>query len=117
MLTPVHPPAHIILITSFSLENLVNKISHASHGSIQMHKNYEQKIQPMAVLVLTSRPIHATDPATHIKSNVTEISGIKYGRYRKNSKIGTPEIITIIVLQLEQLDFTVQYCVQKMQTE
>ena len=31
--------------------------------------------------------------------------------------IGTPEIITIIVLQLEQLDFTVQYCVQKMQTE
>ena len=32
-------------------------------------------------------------------------------------RIGTPEIITIIVLQLEQLDFTVQYCVQKMQTE
>ena len=32
-------------------------------------------------------------------------------------KIGTPEIITIIVLQLEQWDFTVQYCVQKMQTE
>ena len=32
-------------------------------------------------------------------------------------KIGTPEIITIIVLQLEQLDFTVWYCVQKMQTE
>ena len=26
-------------------------------------------------------------------------------------KIGTPEIITIIVLQLEQLDFTLQYCV------
>ena len=37
--------------------------------------------------------------------------------YRKNSKNWTPEIITIIVLQLEQLDFTVQYCVQKMQTE
>ena len=32
-------------------------------------------------------------------------------------KIGTPETITIIVLQLERLDFTVQYCVQKMQTE
>ena len=32
-------------------------------------------------------------------------------------KIGTPEIITKIVLQLEQLDFTVQRCVQKMQTE
>ena len=32
-------------------------------------------------------------------------------------KIGTPEIITLIVLQLERLDFTVQYCVQKMQTE
>ena len=28
-------------------------------------------------------------------------------------RIGTPEIITIIVLQLEQLDFTVQYCVQR----
>ena len=37
--------------------------------------------------------------------------------YRKNSKNGTPEIITMVVLQLEQLDFTVQYCVQKMQTE
>ena len=35
----------------------------------------------------------------------------------KIQKIGTPEIITIIVLQLEQLDFTVQYCAQKMQTE
>ena len=32
-------------------------------------------------------------------------------------KIGTPEIITIIALQLEQMDFTVQYCVQKMQTK
>ena len=32
-------------------------------------------------------------------------------------KIGIPEIITKIVLQLEQLDFTMQYCVQKMQTE
>ena len=26
-------------------------------------------------------------------------------------KIGTPEIITIIVVQLEQLDFTLLYCV------
>ena len=32
-------------------------------------------------------------------------------------KIGTPQIITIIVLLMEQLDFTVQYCVKKMQTE
>ena len=32
-------------------------------------------------------------------------------------KIGTPVIITIIVLQLERLDFTVQYCVQKMQSK
>ena len=36
----------------------------------------------------------------------TEINGTV-----KILKIGTPEIITIIVLQLEQLDFTVQYCV------
>ena len=48
----------------------------------------------------------------------------RYAKYKdfckvtlKSLKIGTPEIITIIVLQLEQLDFTVQYCVQKMQTE
>ena len=39
------------------------------------------------------------------------------GNTVKILKIGTPEIITTIVLQLEQLDFTVQYCVQKMQTE
>ena len=32
-------------------------------------------------------------------------------------KIGTPEIITIIVLQLKRLDFTVQHCVQNMQTK
>ena len=41
----------------------------------------------------------------------------KSGNTVKILKIGTPERITIIVLQLEQLDFTVQYCVQKMQTE
>ena len=41
----------------------------------------------------------------------------QYNDTVKILKIGTPEIITIIVLQLEQLDFTVQYCVQKMQTE
>ena len=40
-----------------------------------------------------------------------------FGFTVKILKIGTPEIITIIVLQLEQFDFTVQYCVQKMQTE
>ena len=39
------------------------------------------------------------------------------GHTVKTLKIGTPEIITIIVLQLEQLDFTVQYCDLKMQTE
>ena len=43
--------------------------------------------------------------------------GIRVQITVKILKIGTPEIITIIVLQLEQLDFTVQYCVQKMQTE
>ena len=42
---------------------------------------------------------------------------IEYLNTVKILKIGTPEIITIIVLQLKQLDFTVQYCVQKMQTE
>ena len=45
-------------------------------------------------------------------------SGVKIGIMKymnintvKILKIGTPEIITIIVLQLEQLDFTLQYCV------
>ena len=42
---------------------------------------------------------------------------IAYKGTVKILKIGTPEIITIIVLPLEQLDFTMQYCVQKMQTE
>ena len=32
-------------------------------------------------------------------------------------KIETPKIITVIVLQMELLGFTLQYCVQKMQTE
>ena len=32
-------------------------------------------------------------------------------------KIVTPKIITVIVLQMELLDITVQYCIQKMQTE
>ena len=54
-----------------------------------------------------------------MKTEVSEICGLIciVVNTVKNLKIGTPEIITIIVLQLEQLDFTVQYCVQKMQTE
>ena len=32
-------------------------------------------------------------------------------------KIGTPKVITVIVLQMEQLNFIELYCVQKMQTE
>ena len=54
------------------------------------------------------------------KSNYKEIhiyDRILSGNTVKILKIGTPEIITIIVLQFEQLDFTVQYCVQKMPTE
>ena len=47
--------------------------------------------------------------------NVHQFSiGLKKVYTEKILKIGTPEIITIIVLQLEELDFTVQYCVQKM---
>ena len=45
------------------------------------------------------------------------VAQIGFSSTVKILKIGTPEIITIIVLRLEQLDFTVQYCVQKMQTE
>ena len=50
-------------------------------------------------------------------ANKMHIQVVFYKITVKILKIGTPEIITIIVLQLEQLDFTVQYCVQKMQTE
>ena len=58
-----------------------------------------------------------------ISFHLSQISNILVCKIRwhnitvKILKIRTPEIITIIVLQLEQLDFTVQYCVQKMQTE
>ena len=29
-------------------------------------------------------------------------------------KIGTPKVITVILLKMEQFDFSMQYCVQKM---
>ena len=54
---------------------------------------------------------HKTRPSHKGKNLLTGVVNVKI------LKIGTPEIITIIVLQLEQLDFTVQYCVQKMPTE
>ena len=52
-----------------------------------------------------------------ISVNICNETLFLYDYTVKILKIGTPEIITLIVLQLEQLDFTVQYCVQKMQTE
>ena len=48
---------------------------------------------------------------------VADADDVFGGTTVKILKIGAPEKITLIVLQLEQLDFTVQYCVQKMQTE
>ena len=60
-----------------------------------------------AVVTDDCRPLPELLPAQSMLTYITV----------KILKIGTPEIITIIVLQLEQLDFTVQYCVQKMQTE
>ena len=60
---------------------------------------------------------NSMDPGTAVCSDLS-ISMLESLQHTvKILKIGTPEIITIIVLQLEQLDFTVQYCVQKMQTE
>ena len=53
----------------------------------------------------------------YIHINDTANTGFDSKHTVKILKIGTPKIITIIVLQLKQLDFTVQYCVQKMQTE
>ena len=55
---------------------------------------------------------------THAHKELLEVGfRLNCGCTVKILKIGTPEIITIIVLQLEQLDFTVQHGVQKMQTE
>ena len=48
---------------------------------------------------------------------IPHLTAFKFQITVKILKIGTSEIITIIVLHLERLDFTVQYCVQKMQTE
>ena len=59
---------------------------------------------------LTDRPQSTAHFFTDCQSAITAATV-------KILKIGTPEIITIIVVQLEQFDFTVQYCVQKMQTE
>ena len=47
------------------------------------------------------------------KQNIATFAGLTYKYYKigytvKILKIGTPKIITTIVLQLEQLDFTVQ---------
>ena len=52
-----------------------------------------------------------------LKFVISGKGGLNIQHTVKILKIGTPIIITIIVLQLEQLDFTVRYCVQKMQTE
>ena len=56
-------------------------------------------------------------PCYHAMHNTKNLHFLVIQTTVKILKIGTPEIITIIVLRLEQLDFTVQYCVQKMQTE
>ena len=61
---------------------------------------------------MLSNRLSGTTPWLHLWPETTNIFTTV-----KILKIGTPEIITIIVLQLEQLDFTVQYCVQKMPTE
>ena len=74
---------------------------------IEVHKDKRAMIAKSKDRDICSLPIsfHVSNNSLWILSTV------------KILKIGTPEIITIIVLQLEQLDFTVQYCVQKMQTE
>ena len=59
-------------------------------------------------------------PVHHNQQAFFQSTLISNGNFKvtvKILKIGTPEIITMVVLQLEQLDVTVQYCVQKMQTE
>ena len=74
----------------------------------------------LAVLEILSCPWADTAHRGHLKSHQSckfqkTLNGV--WNTVKILKIGTPKIITVIVLQLEQLDLTVQYCVQKMQTE
>ena len=40
-----------------------------------------------------------------------------HGSYGKNKKIWMPEKIAIIIPEFDQCGFTIEYCVQKMQTE
>ena len=69
-------------------------------------------------ILLSFQPAQACTVCPYIHELVVKMVNCIYSAITvKILKIGTPEIITIIVLQLEQLDFTVQYCVQKMQTE
>ena len=63
------------------------------------------------------RTVKTPSSFNHSECNRFNMSIGSFCHTVKILKIGTPKIITIIVLQLEQLDFTVQYCVQKMQTE
>ena len=60
-------------------------------------------------------PMHQKQTPICLLEAGAYIIQVKCCRFSLNTvkilKIGTPEIITIIVLQLEQLDFTVQCCV------
>ena len=70
-------------------------------------------IQSQEVLLLWKRLAYQTSRYYSFKVSVCKIvslpDGVAIYITVKILKIGTPEIITIIVLQLEQLDFTVQY--------
>ena len=76
-----------------------------------------KKGQPKKLLENKYKPPYNDTKKSYIIPALQTEKGLVTTRTVKILKIGTPEIITIIVLQLEQLDFTVQYCVQKMQTE
>ena len=77
-----------------------------------------QYVSPMSVFVPTASLVLELLPLNQkLKMSHYLVSPEILLNTVKILKIGTPEIITIIVLQLEQLDFTVQYCVQEMQTE
>ena len=78
------------------------------------YKNHNDNIE-VGIFIIHALSLLMAAFAEIIKE--TSISSLLQTNTVKILKIGTPEIITIIVLQLEQLDFTVQYCVQKLQTE
>ena len=90
------------LQSNLGYEYETNMFSSLPIQSVSLLVNYDPHIQQMSC--------HAISKSYHARQSY-ELDITGFYCTVKILKIGTPEIITIIVQQLEQLDFTVQYCV------